>query len=321
MSPRAKLILLATLVFLIGTTGCAVGPEHRSLRETGTSIELAEVPFFPQEDYQCGPAALATVLVDGGVDVSPDQLTAQVYVPERQGSLQAEMLAATRRHGKVPYLLPGKIAPLIEEMESGRPVLVFQNLGLERLPVWHYAVVIGYEPESELFLLRSGTDFRHRMRARSFLASWDRAGRWSMVVASPAEPPVTANALDWLRAAAPFESTGDLDIAARAYEAAVRRWPEQASAWTALGNVRYHEQRLADAAAAYREALARSTGHWTARNNLIRTLIDLGCPQRAAAWIDGAAPPDEMADVWASTLADLAEAGDGACADTQGGSR
>src|SRR3546814_2318796 len=31
-------------------------------------VELSEVPFFPQEDYYCGPAALATVLAWGGVD-------------------------------------------------------------------------------------------------------------------------------------------------------------------------------------------------------------------------------------------------------------
>ena len=30
-------------------------PEH---------VELADVPFFPQEDYQCGPAALATSLAN-----------------------------------------------------------------------------------------------------------------------------------------------------------------------------------------------------------------------------------------------------------------
>jgi tetratricopeptide (TPR) repeat protein len=316
MSSRVTLTLSATLILLIGTAGCAVGPEHRSLRASGTPIELSEVPFFPQEDYQCGPAALATVLADAGVDVTPEQLTPQVYVPERRGSLQAELLAATRRHGLVPYLLPGEVAPMLEEMRDGRPVLVFQNLGLERLPVWHYAVVIGYEPDGERFLLRSGTDFRHQTRARAFLASWDRAGRWSMVAASPSEPPTTADALNWLRAVAPFESTGELDIAARAYEAAVARWPEEASAWAALGNVRYREQRLADAAVAYRKALARSADHWAARHNLVRTLIDLGCPQRAQEWIDAAAaPPEEMAPTWARTLADLADARDGACTD------
>jgi len=34
--------------------------------------ELREVPFFPQEEFQCGPAALATVLAASGVKVTPE---------------------------------------------------------------------------------------------------------------------------------------------------------------------------------------------------------------------------------------------------------
>lgn len=301
-------------VLLLAVAGCAVGPEHRTLQAAGDPVELVEVPFFPQDDYQCGPAALATVLADSGIDIRPAQLTPQIYVPERRGSLQAELLAATRRHGRVPYLLPPSLAPILAEVRAGRPVLVFQNLGLERWPIWHYAVLVGFDPVHEKFLLRSGTRRRLVTRARSFLGSWDRAGRWSMVVASPSEPPADADILRWLQAIAPFESTGELDIAARGYEAAVERWPEDASAWTALGNVRYREQRLDEAATAYRRALELAPGNWVARNNLVQTLVDAGCPDRAREWADGVvAPPPEMAASWAHTLEALAAAGKGEC--------
>ena len=53
-------------------------------------VELTDTPFFPQEAYQCGPAALATLLNANGVAVSPEQLVPQVYLPERRGSLQVE---------------------------------------------------------------------------------------------------------------------------------------------------------------------------------------------------------------------------------------
>lgn len=307
-----RIRLLALL--LIGLAGCAVGPEHRVLQAAGQPVELADVPFFPQEDYQCGPAALATVLVDSGVNVDPAQLTPQVYVPERRGSLQAELLATTRRHGRVPYLLPPSLAPILDELRSGRPVLVLQNLGLERWPVWHYAVLVGFDPVEESFLLRSGTKRLLETQARTFLASWDRAGRWSLVVVPPSDPPANADVLRWLQAVAPFESTGALDTAARGYEAAVKRWPDETSAWTALGNVRYGEQRLDEAAAAYREALDRSPGNWIARNNLVQTLVDRGCPGLARNWVDDTAvPPPETAAIWASTLEELAAAGDGHC--------
>ena len=294
-------MLLASLL------GCVGMPEHHAFRDAGSAVEIEQVPFFPQEAWQCGPAALATVLQHAGVKVTPEALEPQMFIPERRGSLQAELIAATRRQGRVPYRLPDALEPMLEELRAGRPVLVFQNLGFERYPVWHYAVLVGFDPEQDHFLLRSGTERRLETRGRAFLASWARADRWSMVVTSPAEPPASADALAWLQAVAPFESTGDLDSAARGYEAAVARWPETAATWTALGNIRYREGRLRDAEAAYEQALARAPEHWTARNNLIRTLVAQACPARARIWIEGAGiPPPELADHWAETLHELA---------------
>ncbi|MFU8821989.1 MAG: PA2778 family cysteine peptidase [Gammaproteobacteria bacterium] len=271
---RVQILVLVAIVQL-ALGACAVGPEQRVLRAAGSPVELAQVPFFPQEQYQCGPAALATVLVHSGVDVSPQELVTRVYVPGRKGSLQAEMLAATRSQGRVPYVLPESLAPILMELRAGQPVLLLQNLGLDRWPVWHYAVLIGFEPEKEKFLLRSGTTRREERAAVPFLASWDRGGRWSMVAVQAGEPPASADVLGWLRAVAPFESTGKLDLAAEGYMAAVARWPEEAMAWTALGNVRYLQRDLAAAEAAYLKALELSPGFRTACNNLAETLKEL----------------------------------------------
>jgi len=72
--------------------------------------ELAAVPFYPQEDYQCGPAALATTLAYAGIATSPEALVPQVFLPAREGSLQVEMLAAVRRHGRTAYRLAPRLA-------------------------------------------------------------------------------------------------------------------------------------------------------------------------------------------------------------------
>jgi tetratricopeptide (TPR) repeat protein len=267
------LVLMAVTHLALGA--CAVGPERQALREAGLPVELVQVPFFPQDEYQCGPAALATVLVHSGADVTPQQLVSRVYVPDRQGSLQAEMLAATRSQGRVPYLLPGKLAPILAQLRAGHPVLLLQNLGFDRWPVWHYAVLVGFDPAAEKFLLRSGITRRKEHRAVPFLASWDRGGRWAMVAVKPGEPPAGADVLVWLGAVAPFESTGNLDLAVEGYLAAVARWPEEAMAWTALGNVRYLQRDLAAAEAAYLHALELSPGFRTACSNLAQTRSEL----------------------------------------------
>lgn len=314
MPTRAGIFCL--LILALG--GCATGPEHLVLRAAGAPVELVDVPFFVQDEFQCGPAALATVLVDAGIDVTPQALESQIYIPDRRGSLQAELLAATRRHGRVPYVLPGSLAPMLNEIRAGRPVLLLQNLGLGRWPVWHYAVLVGFDPDRDRFLLRSGTTQRKQSRARDFLASWDKAGRWSIVVVSPSDPPASADVLDWLRAVAPFESTGNLELAREGYEAAVKRWPDEAIAWTALGNISYLQRDLQAAEASYSRALTLSESLWTARNNLVRTLVDRGCAGRAEPWVRTAGePPPEFASTWQETLMELAAAKDQSCSSSQ----
>lgn len=285
---RVQVLVLVAIVQL-ALSGCAVGPEHRVLLEAGPPVELAEVPFFPQDQYQCGPAALATVLVHSGVEVTPQQLVSRVYVPDRKGSLQAEMLAATRSQGRVPYVLPQALAPMLAELRAGQPVLLLQNLRLDRWPLWHYAVLVGFHPEAEKFLLRSGVTRREKRAAIPFLASWDRGGRWSMVAVEAGEPPASADVLGWLRAVAPFESTGKLELAAEGYSAAVARWPEEAMAWTALGNARYLQRDLAAAEAAYLHALELSPGFRVACNNLAQTRKELGTAVEGVAV--GGCPP------------------------------
>ncbi len=141
--------------------GCAArGPQLPPVTASGlpARVELESTPFFPQQDYQCGPAALATVLVASGAQVAPDELVAEIYLPGRKGSLQAELIAATRARGRLPYLLPPSFDDLLAQLAAGHPVLVLQKTGAGPWPGWHYAVVIGYDAPRDRLLLRSGTE-------------------------------------------------------------------------------------------------------------------------------------------------------------------
>ena len=83
-------------------TACAkspvLPPETSRLPER---VELSSTPFFAQSAYQCGPAALATMLNQRGVTTSPGLLQDRVYIPGREGSLQVEMVAAARAHDEL----------------------------------------------------------------------------------------------------------------------------------------------------------------------------------------------------------------------------
>ena len=116
----------------VALAGCATSPPLADGLPASAprSIELDSTPYFPQEDYQCGPAALATLLVASGVDVTPESLAPEVFLPERRGSLALELVGAARRHGRLPYVLATTADEMVEELEAGRPVLVLQNLGV-----------------------------------------------------------------------------------------------------------------------------------------------------------------------------------------------
>lgn len=259
---------------------------HAPLRsqwpEAAAATELADTPFFPQTQYQCGPAALATVLGASGLAVTPDELAPQVFLPGRKGSLQLELVAATRRQQRLAYVLKPEPGALFAELASGKPVLVLQNLGVSWLPAWHYAVVIGADPVAETVVLRSGTNRRRVMSYRRFMDSWQRADRWAMVATPVDQVPASATALDWLTAAAAFEELGQLPLAASAYEAAATRWPELPLAWQLLGNVRYRGGDKVGARQAYRSALELKPDA-ASYNNLAQVELELGCREAAAA--------------------------------------
>ena len=106
--------------------GCA-GNVLQGEADLPLSVEWQETPFFPQEEYQCGPAALATLLSSSGRSVRPEELVARVYVPGKRGSFQSELLAATRSYERMPYVIPPELPALLAELADGRIVLVFSK--------------------------------------------------------------------------------------------------------------------------------------------------------------------------------------------------
>ena len=154
--------------------------------------ETDAVPFFPQLEYQCGPAALATTLVGTGVQVSPEELAKLVYLPARKSTLQVEILAAARRHDQVSYRLAGRFDDLLHEVAAGNPVIVLQDTGIGPFTNWHYAVVDGFDYPSGQLHLRSGDTKRLAIPFTIFEYMWTKGGYWAMVTMPPDRLPATA---------------------------------------------------------------------------------------------------------------------------------
>ena len=238
-------------------------------------VELQRVPFYPQTLHHCGPAALATVLNDAGLPSEPDALAAGVFLPAREGSLQAEMLGAARRRGAMATLLPGELDALLREVAEGQPVVVLQNLGLAFAPRWHYAVLVGYDLARREVLLRSGTTRRESLPLSTFERTWARGGRWAFMALPPGRLPATATEDAATQAAIGFERAAPPRPAAVAYRAVLARWPDNLLAAIGLANTLNAAGDPAGAAAALDTASARhdSAVLW---NNLARLRLALG---------------------------------------------
>lgn len=270
--------IIAGVFFLICLGGCAT-PQTQSLLNGHSGklpmqVELDSVPFYPQEIHQCGPAALAMAMNAGGIKVTPQELSPQVYLPGLSGSLQVELLSSTRRNGMLAYELSPKLEDILAEVAGGTPVLVLQNLALRWYPMMHYAVVVGYDLQRGEVILRSGLQRRQVISFATFEHTWGRSGYWSMLALMPGKIPTTATEAAYIAAALSLEKTSGLAIARPAYAAALKVWPGNLTAAIGMGNADYARGDVKSAERYYRQATLNHPDSSIAFNNLAQTLID-----------------------------------------------
>ncbi len=264
----AGVLLLGLLLSILA--GCASTPRlnETSERTLPRQVFIEGVPFHAQRDYQCGPASLAMVLNQSGVAVPMETLIPQVFIPGREGSVQPEMLATVRRHGRIPFVLNDSFDALLTEIAAGRPVVVMQNLSLPAWPMWHYAVAIGYDRDTEEMTLHSGEEAQRIESFRRFDATWARSGRWSFIALPPGELPHAASERRTLEAIATFEQVQGAEATLPAWEAYVERFPDSAMGFFALGNARHATGDTEGAIEGFRNAVARRDDHGAAWLNL-----------------------------------------------------
>jgi tetratricopeptide (TPR) repeat protein len=316
---RRSAALLSVLIGLAVLPGCASlqAPQTDALLAHPPAgippqIALAATPFVAQTDLQCGPAALAMVLGAAGAPASLDALGKEVFLPERGGSLQIEMLASARRHGLVSTRLKPDMASLLREVAAGHPAVVLLNLGLSIYPLWHYAVVIGYDLPAREVLMHSGNTAMYRMPLSTFEHTWARSGNWAFVTLPPAQLPPTAAETDVSDALVAFERLQPPEPARLAYQAALQRWPNNLVFALGIGNTLYAAGQTREAAEAFERAanLHDSAAAW---NNLANARMRLG--ERGAAIhaaqraVDRARSVEtRWLDVALSTLAEVSQA-------------
>jgi tetratricopeptide (TPR) repeat protein len=281
---RAPPVLTALAVVVL--TACATVPglppaDDPRIAQLPPAAAVEAVPFFAQDDFFCGPAALAMTLAWSGLQVTQDDLVPVVYTPGRQGTLQNDVLAGARRYARLAVVIDD-LPDLLAEVAAGHPVLVFQNLGLRAFPQWHYAVVTGYDLDGRTLRLHSGRSEHLESRLATFARTWSRGGNWALVVLPADRLPETAGERAVLEAAAALERAGAPAAAASSYTAILDRWPASLPGWIGLGNAAYATGDKERAIAAFRAATEHHPTAATAWQNLAFVLAETGDPGAAA---------------------------------------
>lgn len=288
LSPAlAGVFVCAALVLSGCATPQASGISKHWPQDLPQRMQLASTPFFAQNDFECGPASLAMAFSAAGLPVTPEALVEQVYLPGRKGALQVEMLATTRRNGLLPYVLAPELDALLREVAAGHPVVVFQNLSLPVYPVWHYAVVIGYDRERNILRLHSGTTANAEMSLYTFERTWERGGFWAMVVSRPDDLPATAQPDPLALSIAGLERVNPTR-AQVAYATALQRWPTHKGLMLGAGNSAYALGQTGQAQQAYAKLVQVHPDFADAWNNLAQALKELNRLDEARAAIEKA---------------------------------
>jgi tetratricopeptide (TPR) repeat protein len=269
---------ISLLIVHLVVAGCG-GTWHRQWPQPAqyspTARELQSVPFYPQDAFQCGPAALAMTMAWSGISADPDTLAPEVFTPSRKGSLQSAMIAAARRHSRVAYPVSGPDA-MLAELGAGHPVIVLQNLGFSWYPVWHYAVVVGYDLDQSTVVLHSGSIPRKRLSLKTFHKTWARSDYWGLLVLPPSRVPITATEPAYTSAVLGLEKASQWEAAVEGYWTALACWPDSLGARIGLGNSYYALGDRKSAEAAFREATRRFPNNGSAFNNLAQVLWEQG---------------------------------------------
>ncbi|KZY59006.1 hypothetical protein A3737_24480, partial [Oleiphilus sp. HI0065] len=263
--------------------GCASHQQSRALmfeppEDIPSRANVEYVPFVGQAEYFCGPSAMSMMLQAQGLEPDLDQLVSMVYVPERKGSFQVELKAATRRFDLIPYEIKPNMEDLLREVAAGNPVLVLQNLGLKSAPTWHYAVVVGYDLPNKEVILHSGMEANAHFLITTFERTWlAQSDGWGMVISAANTFPRTAEPLPYQKSIESLVNIGKTDLALDAYIHAVEHWPESAALAFGAGNLLYNLNEYEEANQFFFQATQLEPSNAIYWNNASYSAAQLGC--------------------------------------------
>jgi len=182
-------VFLFWTVIIVSLTGCSVSHYYSERSPDAgypVSFYIEGVPFFPQEEFQCGPSVLASVLNFWGNRIVPEEISRAIYLSDIQGTLKMDMVSFLRRYtGKgesVVLETQGDLEGVKKAIAGGYPVIAFVDLGVWSIRKGHYMLIIGYDDERGGIIAYSGIERDKFISYHRFLKMWERGGYWTVLI-------------------------------------------------------------------------------------------------------------------------------------------
>lgn len=276
---------------LILLTGCQTPPQTKQLLAEPPAIAsqhlIPHVPFYPQQEYFCGPTTLSEVAGFYGLKKDPATIAPTTFISGLQGTLQIEMSAATRQLGLVAYAQRGTMHQLLSLVAENIPVIVLQNNSLAWLPQWHYAVVIGYDLQRKEVILHTGVTEAHRLNFSTFERTWARGNYWFLAMLPADKSSAQLEPFIYTKASQDLLSTQQVNSGITALKTATIQWPNYWLPYFLLGNHYFSSQPLV-AAQWFEKGLPFAQQEISYLNNYAVLLSEQGCQVKATTLIEAA---------------------------------
>jgi hypothetical protein len=272
-------------------SGCQTPPQTKLLLAEPPAIArqhlIPQVPFYPQQEYFCGPTTLSEVAAFYGREQDPATIAPTTFIPGLQGSLQIEMASATRQLGFVAYTQRSNMAQLLKLVAENIPVIVLQNNSLAWWPQWHYAVVIGYDLNTAEVILHTGVTKAHRLNFATFERTWQRGNYWLLAMLPADKSSGQLEPFIYTKASQDLLTTQQVKVGIEALKTATTQWPDYWLPYFLLGNHYFSSQPLL-AAQWFDKGLPFAQQEISYLNNYAMLLSELGCDSQARSLITAA---------------------------------
>lgn len=281
--------LLVGLLFFLGA--CQTPIQTKRLMADPPEIArqklIPQVPFYPQQEYFCGPTTLSEVANFYGLEQDPTTIAPNTFIPGLEGSLQIEMVSATRQLGMLAYAERGNMSQLLNLLNENIPIIVLQNNSIALFPQWHYALVIGYDLETAELILHTGVTKAHRLNFATFERTWQRGNYWMLAMLPSNKASKHLDPFVYTKACQDLLNTNQAETGVAALKTAIKQWPEYWLPYFLLGNY-YFSTQAELAANWFAKGLPFAQQEAAYLNNYAVLLSELACHDQAVKLINDA---------------------------------